>query len=150
MIRLISGEKCFAPRHNAQAFSAAGRRYPFSVEDCGVLTGLHPTASSLTAVRISTGAAAVNGVMRTFGATIRSVTTGRLNFIYATTGIRVATTLSTIPDAIALLAVAKRTATSLTLRDLRSRSGFIVLLSPGGATAWRLAVSSGQFLLYKL
>jgi hypothetical protein len=143
-----SSQRCNFTRHNEQAAELEVQNPAFSNRTSGVFTGLAVTTGPGLSINVAAGKALVNRSLKSVSAGGISASNSLFNFIYiSSTGTIGKATMSTLPSTFAVLAVAQASGGSIrALRDLRVRIGEYILLSPGGSTAWRLAVLTGGVL----
>jgi hypothetical protein len=143
-----SSQRCNYQRHNEQAAELDAHIPAFANRSSGVFTGCAVTTGPGLSINVAAGKALVNRALKSVSAGGISATNTAFSFIYiSSTGTIGKATMSTLPSTFAVLAVAQASGGSIrALRDLRVRIGEYVLLSPGGSTAWRLAVITGGAL----
>lgn len=143
-----ANQRCNYQRHNEQAAELDSRHPGFTNRSSGVFTGCAVTTGPGLSLNIAAGKVLVNRALRSISAGGISASNNLFNFIYVSSAGTVSkATMSTLPSTFAILAVAQASGGSIrALRDLRVRIGEYILLSPGGTTAWRLAVVTGGVL----
>jgi hypothetical protein len=144
-----ANQRCHYARDNVQAGEVASRIPHFLNRTSGVFTGLRVTTGPGLSLNISTGKALVNNALKAKNRSTLSAVNANFNFVILTGAgtITRVTGVSNFPSFYAVLGVAQASGGSIAgLRDLRSRIGDYVILSPGGTTAWRLAVVTGGVL----
>ena len=141
-------QRCNFSRHNQQAREIDTHAPAFANRTSGVFTGCAVTTGPGLSINVAAGKVLVNRTLRSVSAGAISGTNTAFSFVYiSSTGTVGKATMSTLPSTFAVLAVAQASGGSIrALRDLRVRIGEYILLSPGGATAWRLSVLTGGVL----
>lgn len=144
-----SSDRCNYTRHNEVAREIDTHTPAFSNRTSGVFTGLAvTTGGGGLSLRIAAGKALINRTLRSPSLATLSATNTAFSFVYVSgVGTVSKATMSTLPSTFAVLAVAQASGGVVTrIRDLRVRIGEYILLSPGGATAWRLSILTGGVL----